>query len=91
MCIEKISPKYYYHYTSLHAFCVYFANFDFVCVLCAKMQIRERGIKKIWPYDLSEITGIKLMLSCKLNLQFLILLVSLITLFPLTNYRAYFR
>ena len=46
MCIEKISPKYYYHSTSLHPFWVYFANFDFVCVLCAKMQIREHGIKK---------------------------------------------
>ena len=46
ICIEKLSPKYYYQSTSLHPFWVYFANFDFVCVLCAKMQIREHGIKK---------------------------------------------
>ena len=46
ICIEKLSAKYYHRSTSLHSFCVYFDNFDFVCILCAKMQIREHGKKK---------------------------------------------
>ena len=59
MCIEKLSPKYYYRSTSLHPFCIYFSDFDFVSVLCAKIQIREHGIKKIRPCDRGKIVGVK--------------------------------